>query len=961
MITLIRPRPWQTLIERLDAIVAADANLAAARALVVAPVTLLAAIAEEVEGALGDDTLALERLRALLSLSAIHAHPFASMRALLSRPGSGSGGASSTMTRAGSSDLSDTTIIDTGGLVLAGLAASRAGVAVGLPDAFVDHVLALGLATTPAEALSRAVEAGVTDAQLSAALAALGPADMSGRHVSMAIASFVADPSERARWQALDALFALVRESATVVWEGATSEDILSVKPQSGCEGRTVDVRVRLQPRAVTGAFLSAAGTLTNLAAGKVRVVFASSTAPAVANTPTHVNENTGVIRVPLPANTHAGWVGITSKTLVAESNSSRTQLREFWSKQNKSNPLLARGPVPVSAIALLPDVPTPPRTSANRFAGGLPAIELFAIDPNVVEAASDASLRFGAERVTIDPIGTVGESGSARVPIAHGQRTVRAQLTAVNACGQSTATADGRVRVRLTDLQVSLSGSQQPAHEGAPATVTARLTPVPKNVIARLIVGSSDVAMHRDHDVVSAEIPAASVTRGLTGRVRVFVDRDVPDDEQSFGPLTVDAPARRRVVIVRPAVLTPSFGHISIEEARAVIESAGRELGIAIEPVFAPTIDMASFAIDGIASGVESPATRRLLERLNLLSAQSQGFEDALWVALLPIKDPKVKVSVSSAGDTVATLAVASPAGLVDVLRQEPHPLEPPTERLRVIGTVDSAGTVRVLDIQRRRCPAGAGPSVETGLKVVGMDGVGRDICTSSIRLTGDSLPAPFVALLPMAPELVRVEIRLIDLSDVIDTSLFRPDPSGSGRWVARRIDRVVGEPKLSHVRVEDGELRWEYAHTRGVISDVTIELGRDRGWWPIQPGDRRRDRVTVDLDRLDPAEGDLLRVVATDRWNTAISHGVAAPAGTGKQVIARYAGGGRFWVDLGDTEGEPNWEIGDLQRKGPVITVPAGFTGAIQLKVSVGARVMKDVRVIEIPGGIGNVRSPL
>ena len=73
MITLIRQRPWQSLIERLDAIVAADATLLAARGLVVAPVTLLARIAEDVEGALGDDPLALERLRALLSLSAIHA------------------------------------------------------------------------------------------------------------------------------------------------------------------------------------------------------------------------------------------------------------------------------------------------------------------------------------------------------------------------------------------------------------------------------------------------------------------------------------------------------------------------------------------------------------------------------------------------------------------------------------------------------------------------------------------------------------------------------------------------------------------------------------------------------------------------------------------------------------------------------------------------------------------------
>src|SRR5262245_4222479 len=92
VITLIHERPWQTLLERLDAIVAADANLAAARALLVAPITLLAAIAEDIEGALGDDRLALERLRALLSLSAVHSHPFSSMRALLSEPGGGSSG-----------------------------------------------------------------------------------------------------------------------------------------------------------------------------------------------------------------------------------------------------------------------------------------------------------------------------------------------------------------------------------------------------------------------------------------------------------------------------------------------------------------------------------------------------------------------------------------------------------------------------------------------------------------------------------------------------------------------------------------------------------------------------------------------------------------------------------------------------------------------------------------------------
>jgi hypothetical protein len=955
VITLIHQRPWQALAERLDALVAADQKLSAARALVVTPITLLAALSEDVEGALGDDRLALERLRALLSLSAVHSHPFASMRALLADPGSSSPASAAPRETAGASPA--TTILDYGGMVVVGLAAARAGAEAGLSDAFVDHALTLILSATPAEALSRAIEAGLTDSQLRAALAALGPSDTSDRHLSISIASFVADPAERARWRTIDKLFELIKTSvATTLWEGATSEDIISVEPSAVCAGGTIEISVRLPLRSVNGTSNSVARFFAELAAGKASVVFASIAAAAVAAKASSVDQRAGTIRVALPDKVRAGWVGVTSPALVAESNDGREQLRKFWAVQNKKNPVLAQSQVPVSVIVRLPPAPSPPRTTGNRFTGGLPSIELFTIEPVLVEAATPASVRWrvsGATSVKIDAIGTVGPSGNAPLTAMPGKSVAQARLTAANACGEITAATERRVRVRIADLRVCLSGSDRPPHLGAPATVRARLAPLPTNVTARLSIGAEGTTMQRDRDVVSAEIPAELVTRDLTGRVHVFVDSDVPDDEQPFGPLDIGVASSRRVVVVRPVVLTPEFGHLSIDEARAAMRAAQREVGIDIDLIFAPVIDAAGFAIDGVTSGAATPSTRRLLERLNLFAARSTGFEDALWVALVPADD--VKINVSGPGDTVAAIAVASPAGLADLLREEtPQLAEPPTDRLRLMGTLDFVGAMRITDIQRRRCPAGAGSSVDTGLKVVGLDRIGREIAVAPLRLAGSSLPARFVALLAVAPELARIEIRLVDLSEVIDTTQFQSDPSGSGRWVAKRIDRTVGEPTLSDVRLVDGELRWEYEHTRGVLPEVTIELGRDGGWWAIQRVDRGATSTRLDLERLPSLPGDRLRVVASDRWNTAISDSVDVLASeSDRQVIARYAGGGRFWVDLGGTAGKPRWQIGRVKHAGPVVTLPEGFTGPVELEVRIGSDVIKDTRVLDILRG--------
>ena len=958
MIALIHEHPWQLLRERMNAVVAQEPALAPARALVEAPVVLLAALSEDVEAALANDRLALDRLRVLLSTSAVHTPPLSAMRALISPAGGASSGAL-TMIAHDARDLPDTAILDAGGLVLAGLAASRAGAEVGLPQAFVDHVLGLALAATPAETLGRALGSGLTDSQLRAALSGLLPTDRGDRRLSMALVSFVADPSERARWRALDSLLALVSAGKPpVMWEGAISEGIISVTPAAACPGSSIEIRVRLAPHSAATSHVG--DLLADIDKGTAHVVFASTAGPAVAAAADSVDQTGGSIKVTVPAGVNAGWIGVTAATLVNASNQSRAALRAFWKKQNGQHPALRHMPVPVDRIAALPAVPAPPRNAGAQFAGGLPVIELIALEPAMVEGGGTATLRWrvlGARTVDVDPApGKAPSSGAVRLDVPHGASSITARVTATNACGQTIATAHARARVRLDDVRVVLSGSALPPHEGAPATVSARLSSVPKGVHAQLAAGAIAQAMVRDGDVVSAELPASAVVDRLAGRVRVFVDRDKPDDEQSFGPLQISAPARRRLVVVRPVVLAPTFGRVSAADADEAVMRAGRTLGVQFEAVTAPWIEDAGLTVDGTPGGAETPATRRLLERLNVMAAATSGFEDAVWVALVP--GANLRVAVAQGANAAVGVVVSSVSMLAEALRHPPAALAPATDRLCLFGTLDSHGEVRLREVRRRHQAAGGGGPIKTGLSVLGVDRAGRDICAVPISLQSNILPAPFVALLPMSPEIARVEVRVIDLADVIDIKRFRPDPASEGQWVARRIDRVVGEPALSNVRVSRGTMRWEYAHGRGARPIVTIELGRHGGWWPIRQAGACTSSAGLALERLAPAtRKDRVRVVATDGWHTVASTALPAAPVKPRPVVVRYAGGRRFWADLNSVTGDPSWRIGTMQRKGPVVTVPDGYDGPVHLLVDTGTRVLKDERRIDTQGAVDGI----
>src|SRR5437868_4559272 len=63
---IVRSPAWQALLRRLDAAVARDPRLAEARDVVLRPVELLQIMAADAHGALADDVLRADRLRAML-------------------------------------------------------------------------------------------------------------------------------------------------------------------------------------------------------------------------------------------------------------------------------------------------------------------------------------------------------------------------------------------------------------------------------------------------------------------------------------------------------------------------------------------------------------------------------------------------------------------------------------------------------------------------------------------------------------------------------------------------------------------------------------------------------------------------------------------------------------------------------------------------------------------------------
>ncbi|HEU4561513.1 MAG TPA: hypothetical protein VFS20_26905 [Longimicrobium sp.] len=1023
-LVVLNPVRYSALVAALDAAVADDPSLAAARGLLLTPLSLLEALGRDAPGALGDDVLAAERLRLLLALAATHMPPLTAFRDVL-------GGDPKTGTTVSAVSVPaipcDDAVVSNGALVVIALAAGRVGKGTGLAEPLVNNVLVTALAAGPAEAVSRAIAWGMGAAQVKALLSGLAHAENGqDRRLSAVIATFLADGCERARWACLEALFRQVRiDVARNVWDAAGSGGIVSVEPRTCCPGDKISIRVEpVQPPpppdsgpiitvlaiGTPEATLDATHFLPLLARREASVVFASQGFRSVSRLPDDVDLETGTITVTVPANARVGWIGFADPALLELTNRDRTALREQWKERNDSEPALRGAPVPVESIPLLRTPPTPPRSPLARFDGGTPIILDASITPPVVDPGAELRLRWrvqGGRGVHIDPRpGNVANEGEAVVQAPTDSVSAEFTLVGDNTCGDPVTRAlQARVRVviksvvaeqpeRAAPLPLRLVGAgaaaqvkvkfnalsagaaAQPLVAGEPFVLTATLNAADARGRAELLLGEEVKPMQLEGARATITLPGRYAVDGLTGTVVFRAPDGEIDDRHDFGPLRFVILRSRRLMVIRPALPgRDDVDRVPTVEVEQAIDDARRALGMEIEAGEPAWIDDEELTLASPADGPEVTGTADLLERLHALAARTVGLEDALWVAVVPRPLRKDFLRVEPA-EAARAVAVCTPGSLQKLLDAEPPPAEPRVSRLRISGTVDGGGSVRLQPLRVEDRAAGPGPRVESGLRAVALDAQGRVRASRPVRLLTAHRPARLFVLLPITDDVVDLEIRIDDGQPPLPS----PDPFGYGAafgaffggglggnlLAIRRIHRSEGEPRVDEVEIENGQISFRYNHTRSARAQFVVEAGGSRGWSTVLRLGPCHDSADLPLARLALAEEDRLRVAATDGWNTDLApdRGIPITNPPAFRVAARHAGELRFWADF-DEGGEPSveWtltpedgtpEPPQLRPRGTQVDVPGDFRGTLTLSVTRGTTTVSDTRTISAGGKV-------
>lgn len=1028
-LVMLNPARHAALVAALDAAVAEDPSLAAARGLLLTPLTLLEALARDAPGALGDDVLAAERLRLLLALAATQMPPLTAFRDVL-----GSDARTGTTLSAASLSVPaipcDDAVLHNGALVVVALAAGRVGKGTGLAEPLVNNVLVSAIAAGPAEAVSRAIASGMGVAQVRALLAGLASAENGqDRRLSAVIATFLADACERARWACLETLFAQVRSDvARNVWDAAGSGGIVDVDPRTACPGRRVDIRVEpVAPPPEPGpilllaigtpeAALDGAYFLPLLRSRAASVVFASQGRRSVARLPDSVDPRTGTVTVTVPAGAHVGWVGFADPALLARTNHDRTALRAQWAERNASEPALRGAPVPVAAIPLLGSPPTPPRSPLARFDGGTPLIHEASITPAVVDPGADLRLRWrvqGGTAVRVDPRpGTVPAEGDAVVRAPTDSVSAAFTVVCESGCGDPVTRAlEARVRVvigsvaadqpdRAAPIPIPLVGGAPGARANLPASalgtaapaqplvageafrVTATLNAADARGRAELVLGEEVKPMRLEGARAVITLPGRYAVDGLTGTVLFRAPDGEIDDRHDFGPLRFVVLRSRRLVVIRPALVGRDLHRVPAAEVDQAVDDARRALAMEIETGEPVWVDDEELTLTSPADGPEVTATADLLERLHALAARSAGLEDAVWVAVVPRPLRKDFLRVER-GEAARAVAVCTPGDLGRLLDAELPPAEPRVNRLRIAGTVDGGGGVRLQPLRVEDRAAGPGARVESGLRAVALDAQGRVRASRPVRLMTADRPARLFVLLPVTDDVVDLEIRIDDGQPPLPS----PDPFGYGAafgaffgggiggnpLAVRRIHRSDGKPVVDEVEIGGGRIAFRYGHTRSARAQFVVEAGGARGWAPVLRLGPCQETGDLPLGRLRLGADDRLRVAATDGWNADLApdRGLPLPALPPFRVAARHAGGLRFWADV-DEGGEPavTWTLvpeegaPDPPRtevRDPQVTVPDDFRGTLVLTVVRGSATVTDTRVIGRGGRVDCRRSEL
>ena len=919
LLSIVRPSAWQALLRRMDAAVARDDRLGAARDAVLRPVDLLRAMAVDAHGALADDVLRADRLRALLFVAWPYVAVALEAKKLLvakAPPASADTSVLAAVVKASTShelgwpvmQAYEPGVIDHAGLVVLALAAARVADPPYAP-VFVASIHGLALAASAAEVLGR-LDPRQPDAEpLEVVLAALYAISAAGAMTrNEFLRPFSLDPVERGRWSCLaEILEGPLFEAAIRLgrgWDGATSDEILEVAPKSAAAKHTVTLRVR------GGDPLSDA-----------TVVFASPggvLCPATASAGTTKKDVTPV-SVVVPATASPGWIGFSRKKLIAASNEARAALREELASVLAMPCVDGLGRIEPSVS--LPDygaLATPRRRGLNRFEGGVPLVLFADTRPPRVRAGQMFELRWetaGADAVEIhfgdiaiddaEPTGVRALPAPAtdgEVVIEIRARATRGTTVVRSEPYEQTVIVD--LPVQIANVEVTQGGIASPLFAQRALDVAVQLTMPAIAAQAQLVVADHTVdAAAIEPGRVTFEVPAELVVDGMKMHVTV-ADREGVRAATDVGPLAMRAQITAEIVLVRPAIVAAARidDPIALDAAHETVIRAAAAAGVTATVIDLPWADDELAALAARPGSDADPLLVRVLEALSRRALLTPRFEHAVWLALLPdpsdaraaAKLPRTMLAASTPLGSIAravpanaarAVAVATPRGLARLFGQlftaaPPTPTIAVGPRLAIVGSLgDHAITIEDMRVDERG--AGVGAPIATTFEIATFDAGGRELAVLPIRVLAATKPAALAMLVPVSPAVASLELRSQD------------------GVIHKVLRRAPGELTIGIHKPSSKAFEWSWNHTGNARPTASVLLRRDGLETPVLEIDPCQTHVDLPIWRY--AGADEIRLYATDGWNADEKPGTEDFSNDAIVVLRRLSDG-RFFADAPD-----------------------------------------------------------
>ncbi|HZX97266.1 MAG TPA: hypothetical protein VFE90_22315, partial [Myxococcales bacterium] len=477
---------------------------------------------------------------------------------------------------------------------------------------------------------------------------------------------------------------------------------------------------------------------------------------------------------------------------------------------------------------------------------------------------------------------------------------------------------ATARTRADIAEVVVRQNGHLAPYFFGSPLEVEVLLSPETAQAEGRLLLEGAVIesAVANTPGKLAFSIPADQL-RVLTRFTVALAGGEAGSDRRRDLRVPVEPGQSLTLVAFEPAVLGEDgeSDAVSAEEIQQILDAA-RTLGFAVQLVELPFVDDALAVLARPLASSGDPKIAALLEALSLSAMRSRGFEDALWVAVVRrpfgavaapppvielaafvrarVAPPRTWVSLPAEG--ARAVAVASLNGLPELIAST----FPSTslsglqardriaaDRLRLLGRLLPGERVVMETPRQEHRGTGPGSPVATGLTAVALDGNGRELLRTPLRAVSVDRPTVIAELLPVTPEMRRVEVRRDDGTQ------------------ACAFTRLSGLPKLTGVSVADGELKWTYQHPDGAVPALSVELVRrfgDEGG----PEEISVPFLTLDacgnaarLPRTRVRSADAVRLVASDGWNAVEIDAGESSILNHKSLVLRRLGSGGFWGD--------------------------------------------------------------